>query len=221
MDDLLEKLNDEQREAVLHDEGPLLILAGAGSGKTRVITYRIAYLIRVRGIWPSNILAITFTNKAANEMRERINTLIGDTSRNMWVGTFHSMFARILRRHAELLDYTPTYSILDSDDQLKVIKECVKEMELNDKLFAPRLVQTIISKAKNDMQSPDEFSALAGGDMRLSTIARIYRRYNDKLLANNAMDFDDILFNTVRLFKENPDVLTMYQEKFRYILVDE
>lgn len=221
MDDLLEKLNDEQREAVLHDEGPLLILAGAGSGKTRVITYRIAYLIRVRGIWPSNILAITFTNKAANEMRERINTLIGDTSRNMWVGTFHSMFARILRRHAELLDYTPTYSILDSDDQLKVIKECVKEMELNDKLFAPRLVQTIISKAKNDMQSPDEFSALAGGDMRLSTIARIYRRYNDKLLANNAMDFDDILFNAVRLFKENPDVLTMYQEKFRYILVDE
>ena len=221
MDDLLEKLNDEQREAVLHDEGPLLILAGAGSGKTRVITYRIAYLIRVRGIWPSNILAITFTNKAANEMRERINTLIGDTSRNMWVGTFHSMFARILRRHAELLDYTPTYSILDSDDQLKVIKECVKEMELNDKLFAPRLVQTIISKAKNDMQSPDEFSALAGSDMRLSTIARIYRRYNDKLLANNAMDFDDILFNTVRLFKENPDVLTMYQEKFRYILVDE
>ena len=106
MDDLLEKLNDEQREAVLHDEGPLLILAGAGSGKTRVITYRIAYLICVRGIWPSNILAITFTNKAANEMRERINTLIGDTSRNMWVGTFHSMFARILRRHAELLDYT-------------------------------------------------------------------------------------------------------------------
>ena len=162
MDDLLEKLNDEQREAVLHDEGPLLILAGAGSGKTRVITYRIAYLIRVRGIWPSNILAITFTNKAANEMRERINTLIGDTSRNMWVGTFHSMFARILRRHAELLDYTPTYSILDSDDQLKVIKECVKEMELNDKLFAPRLVQTIISKAKNDMQSPDEFSARNG-----------------------------------------------------------
>ncbi|MBR5040824.1 MAG: UvrD-helicase domain-containing protein [Clostridiales bacterium] len=221
MDDLLEKLNDEQREAVLHDEGPLLILAGAGSGKTRVITYRIAYLIRVRGIWPSNILAITFTNKAANEMRERINTLIGDTSRNMWVGTFHSMFARILRRHAELLDYTPTYSILDSDDQGKVIKEVVKEMELNDKLFAPRLVQTIISKAKNDMQSPEEFSALAGGDMRLSTIARIYRRYNDRLLANNAMDFDDILFNTVRLFKEHPDVLTMYQEKFRYILVDE
>ena len=221
MDDLLEKLNTEQEEAVLHDEGPLLILAGAGSGKTRVITYRIAYLIRVRGVYPSNILAITFTNKAANEMRERINTLIGDTSRNMWVGTFHSMFARILRRHAELLDYTPTYSILDADDQQKVLKECIKEMELNDKLFAPRLVQTIISKAKNDMQDPDDFLAQARGDMRLTTIARIYRRYNDKLLANNAMDFDDILFNTVRLFKEHPDVLTMYQEKFRYILVDE
>ena len=221
MDDLLEKLNTEQREAVLHDEGPLLILAGAGSGKTRVITYRIAYLIRVRAVYPSNILAITFTNKAANEMRERINTLIGDTSRNMWVGTFHSMFARILRRHAEFLDYTPTYSILDSDDQLKVLKECIKEMELNDKLFAPRLVQTIISKAKNDMQSPEEFAIMAGNDMRMSTIAKIYRRYNDKLLSNNAMDFDDILFNTVRLFKEHPDVLTMYQEKFRYILVDE
>ena len=221
MDDLLEKLNNEQREAVLHDEGPLLILAGAGSGKTRVITYRIAYLIRVRGVYPSSILAITFTNKAATEMRERINALIGDTSRNMWVGTFHSMFARILRRHAELLDYTPTYSILDTDDQLKVLKEVIKEMELNDKLFAPRLVQSIISKAKNDMQSPEEFAALSHGDMRMSTIARIYTRYNDRLLANNAMDFDDILFNTVRLFKEHPDVLTIYQDKFRYILVDE
>ncbi len=221
MDDLLEKLNNEQREAVLHDEGPLLILAGAGSGKTRVITYRIAYLIRVRGVYPSSILAITFTNKAATEMRERINALIGDTSRNMWVGTFHSMFARILRRHAELLNYTPTYSILDTDDQLKVLKECIKEMELNDKLFAPRLVQSAISKAKNDMQSPEEFAALSHGDLRMSTIARIYTRYNDKLLANNAMDFDDILFNTVRLFKEHPDVLTIYQDKFRYILVDE
>ena len=131
MDDLLEKLNDEQREAVLHDEGPLLILAGAGSGKTRVITYRIAYLIRVRGIWPSNILAITFTNKAANEMRERINTLIGDTSRNMWVGTFHSMFARILRRHAEVLGYTQAYTILDTDDQDKAVRYVHLGMKLD------------------------------------------------------------------------------------------
>ena len=149
MEDLLAQLNEEQKKAVLHDEGPLLILAGAGSGKTRVITYRIAYLIQARGIFPSNILAITFTNKAANEMRERLSGLIGDVGRNMWVGTFHSMFARILRRHAEVLGYTQAYTILDTDDQLKVVKECIKEMELNDKLFAPRLVQTIISKAKN------------------------------------------------------------------------
>ncbi len=221
MEDLLAKLNDEQKRAVLHDEGPLLILAGAGSGKTRVITYRIAYLIQNRGVFPSNILAITFTNKAANEMRERLEGLIGDVSRNMWVGTFHSMFARILRRHAEILGYTPTYTILDSDDQQKVIKEVIKEMELNDKLFAPRQVQGMISKAKNDMQSVDDFEREAGGDFRMQKIAMIYRRYNDKLKANNAMDFDDILFYTVKLFQENPDILTMYQDKFKYILVDE
>lgn len=221
MEDLLAKLNDEQRRAVLHDEGPLLILAGAGSGKTRVITYRIAYLIQNRGVFPSNILAITFTNKAANEMRERLEGLIGDVSRNMWVGTFHSMFARILRRHAEVLGYTPSYTILDTDDQQKVIKEVIKEMELNDKLFAPRQVQGMISKAKNDMQSVDAFEREAGGDFRMQKIAMIYRRYNDKLKANNAMDFDDILFYTVKLFQENPDILTMYQDKFKYILVDE
>ncbi|MBQ0011380.1 MAG: UvrD-helicase domain-containing protein [Clostridiales bacterium] len=221
MEDLLAKLNDEQKRAVLHDEGPLLILAGAGSGKTRVITYRIAYLIQNRGVFPSNILAITFTNKAANEMRERLEGLIGDVSRNMWVGTFHSMFARILRRHAEILGYTPTYTILDSDDQQKVIKEVIKEMELNDKLFAPRQVQGMISKAKNDMQSVESFEREAGGDFRMQKIAMIYRRYNDKLKANNAMDFDDILFYTVKLFQENPDILTMYQDKFKYILVDE
>ena len=221
MEDLLEKLNPEQRRAVLHDEGPLLILAGAGSGKTRVITFRIAYLIQARGVFPSNILAITFTNKAANEMRERINGLIGDVSRNMWVGTFHSMFARILRRHAELIGYTPTYTILDTDDQQKVIKEIIKELELNDKLFAPRLVQSIISKAKNDMQSPEKFSSMAGGDARMKTIAKIYQRYNEKLVSNNAMDFDDILYYSVKLFQDFPDVLTVYQDKFRYILVDE
>lgn len=221
MEDLLAKLNDEQKRAVLHDEGPLLILAGAGSGKTRVITYRIAYLIQNRGVFPSNILAITFTNKAANEMRERLEGLIGDVSRNMWVGTFHSMFARILRRHAEVLGYTQSYTILDSDDQLKVVKEVIKEMELNDKLFAPRQVQGMISKAKNDMQSVDAFEKEAGGDFRMQKIAMIYRRYNDKLKANDAMDFDDILYYTVKLFQDNPDILTMYQDKFKYILVDE
>ncbi|MBO4496411.1 MAG: UvrD-helicase domain-containing protein [Clostridiales bacterium] len=221
MEDLLESLNPEQKEAVLHDEGPLLILAGAGSGKTRVITYRIAYLIQVRGVYPSNILAITFTNKAANEMRERIDALIGDISRSMWVGTFHSMFARILRRHAELLGYTPTFAILDTDDQMKVIKECLKELELNEKLFAPRAVQSVISKAKNDMQSPEAFERESGGDFRRQKIAKVYQRYNDKLVSNNAMDFDDILFYSVRLLSDHPDILTTYQDKFRYILVDE
>ena len=221
MEDLLAQLNEEQKKAVLHDEGPLLILAGAGSGKTRVITYRIAYLIQARGIFPSNILAITFTNKAANEMRERLSGLIGDVGRNMWVGTFHSMFARILRRHAEVLGYTQAYTILDTDDQLKVVKECIKEMELNDKLFAPRMIQGVISKAKNDMMSVEDFEKEAGGDFRRQKIAMIFRRYNDKLKANDAMDFDDILYYSVKLFQENPDILTMYQDKFRYILVDE
>ena len=221
MDELLDKLNTEQRQAVLHDEGPLLILAGAGSGKTRVITYRIAYLIQRRGVFPSNILAITFTNKAAQEMRDRITGLIGDVARNMWVGTFHSMFARILRRHAELIGYTPTYSIIDTDDQLKVIKEVIKEMELNEKVFAPRLVQNLISKAKNDMQSQEKFASLAGTDAFMRTVSRIYTQYNAKLQANNAMDFDDILFYSVELFRNHPDVLTIYQDKFRYILVDE
>ncbi len=221
MEDLLESLNDEQREAVLHDEGPLLILAGAGSGKTRVITYRIAYLIQVRGVYPSNILAITFTNKAANEMRERINGLIGDVARNMWVGTFHAMFARILRRHAELLGYTPTYTILDTDDQVKVIKECIKELELNEKLFTPRAVQGAISKAKNDMVSPERFEMECKGDFRRMKVAQIYHRYNEKLVSNNAMDFDDILFYTVKLFSDHPDILTTYQDKFKYIMVDE
>ena len=221
MEELLESLNPEQREAVLHDEGPLLILAGAGSGKTRVITFRIAYLIRVRGIYPSNILAITFTNKAANEMRERINSLIGDVSRNMWVGTFHAMFARILRRHAEILGYTPNFTILDTDDQLKIVKEVIKEMELNDKLFAPRAVQSVISKAKNDMKTPEMLEKEAGGDFRMQKIAKIFRRYNDKLVSNDAMDFDDILFYSVDLLQKHPDILTMYQDKFRYILVDE
>lgn len=221
MEDLLESLNEEQREAVLHNEGPLLILAGAGSGKTRVITYRIAYLIQVRGVYPSNILAITFTNKAANEMRERITGLIGDVARNMWVGTFHAMFARILRRHAELLGYTPTFTILDTDDQAKVIKECIKELELNEKLFAPRAVQSVISKAKNDMLSPEKFEMECKGDFRRMKIAQIYSRYNEKLVSNNAMDFDDILYYSVKLFSDHPDILTIYQDKFRYIMVDE
>lgn len=219
--DLLAGLNPEQEKAVLHDEGPLLILAGAGSGKTRVITYRIAYLIRVRHVYPSAILAITFTNKAANEMKERIVSLIGDEGTRMWVGTFHAMFARILRRHAELIGYTSSYAILDSDDQLRVVKQILKDMELNDKIFQPRGVLSEISKSKNDMVTPDAYARDAGSDFRRQKIAKIYERYNEHLRTNNAMDFDDILFYAVRLLKDHPDVLTFYQDKFRYFMVDE
>ena len=153
---LLTGLNPEQAEAVAHHLGPLLILAGAGSGKTRVITYRIAHLIRNLGVRPSSILAITFTNKAAAEMKERIRKIIGSTADYMWVGTFHSMFARILRRHAELIGYTGRYSIIDSDDQVKIVKEAIKEMDLNDKVFVPRNVLGEISRSKNDLISVEE-----------------------------------------------------------------
>ncbi|MDD3959149.1 MAG: UvrD-helicase domain-containing protein [Oscillospiraceae bacterium] len=214
-------LNPEQETAVRHDEGPLLILAGAGSGKTRVITYRIAYLIRVRRIHPSSILAITFTNKAANEMKERVFSLVGDTASYMWVGTFHSMFARILRRHAAMIGFTNRFSILDTDDQLKIVKECIKECDLNEKVFIPRSVLSEISRAKNEMLGPEDYLKDAAADYRKRKIAEVYSRYREKLLRNNSMDFDDILFYTVELFEKNSDVLSYYQEQFRYILVDE
>ena len=220
-ENLLTGLNPEQKRAVCHDEGPLLILAGAGSGKTRVITYRIAYLVRMRRIRPSAILAITFTNKAANEMKERIRDLVGDMASYMWVGTFHAMFARILRRHAEMLQFEKSFSILDTDDQLKIIKECISEMDLNDKIFIPRSVQSEISKAKNELLSPEDYEREAGSEYRRQKIAVIYRKYQEKLRQSNGMDFDDILFYAVALFEHNPDVLTYYQEQFRYILVDE
>lgn len=219
--DLLKGLNDEQHKAVCHDEGPLLILAGAGSGKTRVITYRIAYLIRHRGVQPPHILAITFTNKAANEMKERIYDLIGSASSYMWVGTFHSMFARILRRHAELIGHTQRFSIIDTDDQLKIIKESTKALDLNDKVFVPRMVLGEISRAKNDLVSVDEYAKMAGNDYRRSKIASIYKSYMETLKRTDSMDFDDILYHAVRLLADHPDVLTYYQEQFRYILVDE
>ena len=218
---LFEGLNPEQAEAVAHHLGPLLILAGAGSGKTRVITYRIAHLIRVLGVKPSSILAITFTNKAAAEMKERIHKIIGSTADYMWVGTFHSMFARILRRHAELIGYTGRYAIIDSDDQLKIVKEAIKEMDLNDKVFVPRNVLGEISRSKNDLISVEEYAKQAGSDYRLQKIAQVYRRYSDKVRRSDCMDFDDILYYAVELLSKNPDVLTYYQEQFRYILVDE
>ena len=220
-ENLLKGLNPEQRRAVCHDEGPLLILAGAGSGKTRVITFRISYLVRVRKVRPSSILAITFTNKAAAEMKERIRDLIGEMASYMWVGTFHSMFARILRRHADLLNFEKNFAIMDTDDQLKIIKECISDLNLNDKIFVPRSVQAEISKAKNELQSPEDYEKEAGPDYRRQKIAIIYRKYQEKLHASNGMDFDDILYYAVILLKRNPEVLSYYQEQFKYILVDE
>ena len=220
-DQLLEGLNNEQREAVTHLDGPLLILAGAGSGKTRVITYRIAYMMKKHNVAPSSILAITFTNKAANEMRQRIEGLVGDRSKYIWCGTFHSIFARLLRRHAELLGYSQNFSIIDTDDQLKLIKEAMKELDIADSQFKPKSVQIEISNAKNKFIGVEEYTLLAGKEYFQGVVARIYKRYQEKLLANNAMDFDDILVNMVKLLEQNPDIRELYRMKFRYILVDE
>ena len=220
-DKILEGLNKEQMEAVTHLDGPLLILAGAGSGKTRVITYRIAYMMKKHNVAPSSILAITFTNKAANEMRQRIEGLVGDRSKYIWCGTFHSIFARLLRRHAELLGYSQNFSIIDSDDQLKLIKEAMKELDIADSQFKPKSVQIEISNAKNKFVGVEEYQLLAGKEYFLGVVARIYKRYQEKLVANNAMDFDDILVNMVRLLDQNPDICELYRAKFRYIMVDE
>ncbi|MBP5260770.1 MAG: UvrD-helicase domain-containing protein [Clostridiales bacterium] len=219
--DLLEKLNDEQRQAVTHLDGPLLILAGAGSGKTRVITYRIAYMMRHHNVRPSQILAITFTNKAANEMRERITALVGDSSRYIWCGTFHSIFARILRQHAELLGYSDNFTIVDTDDQLKLVRDAMKALDIDEKKFKPKSIQYEISSAKNKMILPEQYLEEAAGDYTRKIYGKIYKRYAEALLQNNAMDFDDILINMSRLLSEHPDILDHYQEKFRYIMVDE
>ena len=220
-DSLLEGLNKEQKEAVTHLDGPLLILAGAGSGKTRVITYRIAYMMKKHNVAPSSILAITFTNKAANEMRQRIEGLVGDRSKYIWCGTFHSIFARLLRRHADLLGYTQNFSIIDTDDQLKLVKDAMKELDISDSQFKPKAVQNEISNAKNKFVDVEEYSLLAGKEYYLNVVARIYKRYQEKLLANNSMDFDDILINMVKLLERNPEIRDMYRNKFRYIMVDE
>jgi len=220
-DQILEGLNKEQKAAVTHLDGPILILAGAGSGKTRVITYRIAYMMKKHNVAPSSILAITFTNKAANEMRQRIEGLVGDRSKYIWCGTFHSIFARLLRRHAELLGYSQNFSIIDTDDQLKLIKEAMKELDIADSQFKPKSVQIEISNAKNKFVGVEEYQLLAGKEYFLGVVARIYKRYQEKLIANNAMDFDDILVNMVKLLDQNPDICELYRAKFRYIMVDE
>lgn len=217
----LEMLNPEQREAVLHTDGPLLILAGAGSGKTRVLTYRIAHMVEEKGVNPWNILAITFTNKAAKEMKERVRDLIGSTQ-DMWISTFHAACARILRKDIEKLDgYKSNFVIFDTKDQEAVVKDCLKELNLNEKNFPFKMVSATISNAKNLLEDPNRFYQKNMHDIRTRKIADIYTLYQKKLKKNNALDFDDILFKTVELLANNPEVLSYYQNKFKYILIDE
>lgn len=218
---IYDKLNEPQREAVYHTDGPLLILAGAGSGKTRVLTHRIAYLIEERNVNPWNILAITFTNKAAGEMRERLDSLVGFGSESIWVSTFHSMCVRILRRFIDRLGYDNRFTIYDTDDQKTLMKEVCKKVAIDTKVFKERSLMSAISSAKNELILPDEFELNAGGDFAKLKIAKVYREYEAQLKANNALDFDDLLVKTVQLLQTQPDVLENYQERFRYIMVDE
>lgn len=214
------RLNPEQRRAVETMEGPLLIMAGAGSGKTRVLTHRIAYLISQRKAPPWSILAITFTNKAAREMQERVAKLVGAEGRDIWVSTFHSMCVRILRRDIERIGFTSNFTILDSTDQLSVIRGCMKDLNLDTKKFEPRAIQAAISGAKNELLSPKRFEQNIG-DYFQGVVAKVYTKYQQRLKSNNALDFDDLIMTTIELFKEEPEVLDFYQNKFKYIHVDE
>jgi len=214
-------LNPKQLEAVFHTEGPLLVLAGAGSGKTRVLTHRIAYLIEEKGVNPWNIMAITFTNKAAGEMRERVDNLVSFGAESIWVSTFHSSCVKILRRFIDRLGYSTNFTIYDSDDQKTLMKQILKKMDLDAKQFRDRAMLTAVSNAKNELISPEEFRLNAMGDWRMQKIAEIYQSYQDALKNNNALDFDDLIFKTVDLLRTDKDVLEYYQERFQYIMVDE
>ncbi|OUQ50504.1 DNA helicase PcrA [Lachnoclostridium sp. An118] len=218
---IYDTLNEQQREAVYHTEGPLLILAGAGSGKTRVLTHRIAYLIEERGVNPWNILAITFTNKAAGEMRERVDDIVGFGSESIWVSTFHSTCVRILRRHIDRLGYDTNFTIYDTDDQKTLMRDICKYLQIDTKIYRERNLLAAISAAKNEMVSPEGFRLRAEGDFSRQRIASVYEEYEKQMKANNALDFDDLLVKAVQLLKTQPDVLDYYQERFRYIMVDE
>ena len=219
-EELINGLNDKQKEAVLATDGPCLVIAGAGSGKTKVLTHKIAYDIE-SGIKPWNILAITFTIKAANEMKERIEKLIGDAAKDLWMGTFHSICVRILRRYIDRIGYKTDFVIFDTSDQKTLIKECLKTLKVDDKIFTDRGVLSEISNGKNEMLEPKAYGVKYAGDFRKKTIAEIYELYQRRLRENNAIDFDDIINFTIKILSENPDVLDYYTEKFKYILVDE
>lgn len=218
---IYETLNPMQQEAVYHTEGPLLILAGAGSGKTRVLTHRIAYLIDEKKVNPWNILAITFTNKAAGEMRERVDDIVGFGSEQIWVSTFHSACVRILRRFADHLGYERNFVIYDTDDQKSVVKEICKRLNIDTKIYKERTIMSAISSAKNEMINAEEYALNVAGDFAKKRIADVYDEYEKVLYKNNAMDFDDLLVKTVEVLRNNEDVLNYYQERFKYIMVDE
>jgi len=223
MDNYIEKLNEQQKKAVLAEDGPILILAGAGSGKTSVLTSRIAYLVREKGVYSSSILAITFTNKAAKEMKARVEKLLDDMGIYFpWIGTFHSMCVKMLRMSCEVaLNYTSSFVIYDSDDQKILIKDCIKELNINDKMYPPRMISHHISSAKNELISPKEFEGKYKDDFQMETISTIYSLYQKKLVSNNAMDFDDLIFNTVKMLETNKEVREFFQNKFRHVLIDE
>ena len=221
MQDLINCLNNMQKEAVLTTEGPCLVIAGAGSGKTKVLTHKIAYLMAEKYIKPWNILAITFTNKAANEMKERVQNLVGEAANDMWIGTFHSICVRILRKFIDRIGFDNSFIIFDTSDQKTVVKECLKELKIDDKLFTDKSVLFEISNAKNEMLEPKAYSVKYAGEFRKETIAKIYDLYQRKLKENNAIDFDDIINFTIKILMENEDILEMYTEKFKYVLVDE
>ena len=221
MQELIEGLNDRQKEAVLATEGPCLVIAGAGSGKTKVLTHKIAYLMKEKYIKPWNILAITFTNKAANEMKERVEKLVGEAAKDMWIGTFHSICVRILRKYIDRLGFEHSFLIFDTSDQRTLIKECMKTLKIDDKMFTDRSVLSEISNAKNEMLEPKAYQTKYAGDYRKEIIGRIYELYQQRLKENNAIDFDDIINFTIKILEQNEDVLDYYTNKFQYVLVDE
>lgn len=221
MQELIEGLNDKQKEAVLCTDGPCLVIAGAGSGKTKVLTHKIAYLMAEKYVKPWNILAITFTNKAANEMKERVETIVGEVAKDMWIGTFHSICVRILRKTIDRIGFDTSFLIFDTSDQKTLVKECMKTLKIDDKLFTDRSVLAEISNAKNEMLEPAAYRTKYAGDFRKEKIGEIYELYQKRLKDNNAIDFDDIINYTIKILTENADVLEYYTDKFRYVLVDE
>ena len=221
MSEILKELNDKQYEAVVNTEGPCLVIAGAGSGKTKVLTHKIAYLIKEKNVKPWNILAITFTNKAANEMKERIVNLVGDVAGDIWMGTFHSICVRILRRFIDRIGFETSFIIFDTTDQRTLVKNCLRDLNIDDKLFNERAVISEISNAKNEMLTPKMYRARTSGEFRKEKIADIYELYQKRLKENNAIDFDDIINYTIEILQDNEDIREYYCDKFKYVLVDE